>query len=31
MRMPFRRRKQTTTQRLTEALLQMMEKWAKKK
>ena len=31
MRVPFRRRKQTPMQRLTEALLQMMEKWAKQK
>jgi hypothetical protein len=31
MRIPFRRRKKTTTERLTEALLQMVEKWAKQK
>jgi hypothetical protein len=31
MRIPFLRRRQTRTQRLTEALVQLVEKWAKQK
>ena len=31
MRNPFRRRKQTRMQRLTEAVIQLMEKWANQK